>query len=155
MFSRSSQLCSFCLPGTTVPTDVAWFHMVMVASFDCSGRFAAERRAARRYRLPSSNGVYSQVDVKRDLSIVEFYLVHTKNCRCDFYKNTHSVICRQHVHDRFVRLVTVVAVTLQQRGSHRPQTPPLVLPPGKLKISAQKVVPCVRWPVTCITAHRL
>ena len=28
--TRSSQLCSFFLPGTTVPTDVTWFHMVMV-----------------------------------------------------------------------------------------------------------------------------
>jgi len=44
----------------------------------------------------------------------------------------------------------------RKQGSRRPQTPPPVLPPGwKVTLSARKVVPCVRWPATGITAHSL
>ena len=43
----------------------------------------------------------------------------------------------------------------RQQGSHRLQTPPPVLPPGKLLIRARRIVLCVRWPATGITAYSL
>jgi len=41
-----------------------------------------------------------------------------------------------------------------KQRSHRPQTPPPVLTPGKL-LQAPEVVPCIRWPATGINAHSL
>ena len=58
-----------------------------------------------------------------------------------------------HVSHSHCRLAVIPSCSHFKPASHRPQTPPPLLPAGKL--SARKVVRCVRRPATGITAHSL
>ena len=57
-------------------------------------------------------------------------------------------------HIRCAEKVAYLATLAAMNKALKPQTPPSVAA-WEVTLSARKVIPCVRWPATGITAHSL